>query len=57
MPTAAREFQVMVKPGGAVCNLDCTNCDCLVKDQLYPEGGPTISALDRSMVSSLGVSF
>jgi DNA repair photolyase len=26
MPTATREFQVMVKPGGALCNLDCTYC-------------------------------
>ena len=40
MPTATREFQVMVKPGGAICNLDCTYCYYLVKDKLYPGGGP-----------------
>ncbi len=40
MPTATREFQVMVKPGGAICNLDCTYCYYLVKDELYPGGGP-----------------
>ncbi len=37
MATASREFQVMVKPVGAVCNLDCTYCYYLKKQELYPE--------------------
>ena len=31
MLTASREFQVMVKPIGAVCNLDCQYCYYLRK--------------------------
>ena len=29
-------FHVMVKPGGAICNLDCEYCYFLSKEQLYP---------------------
>ena len=36
MVTATREFQVMVKPIGAVCNLDCGYCYYLEKKDLYP---------------------
>ena len=35
---ASREFQVFVKPGGAVCNLDCRYCYYLKKRHLYPKG-------------------
>jgi uncharacterized protein len=38
MATASREFQVMVKPAGAVCNLDCGYCYYLKKKDLYPKG-------------------
>jgi len=38
MGTASREFQVMVKPIGAVCNLDCGYCYYLEKKELYPKG-------------------
>jgi len=38
MVTASREFQVMVKPIGAVCNLDCSYCYYLTKSALYPKG-------------------
>ncbi len=38
MITASREFQVMVKPAGAVCNLDCGYCYYLAKQALYPKG-------------------
>ena len=31
------DFQVFVKPVGAVCNLDCQYCYYLEKQQLYPE--------------------
>lgn len=34
IPTA---FQVMVKPRGSICNLDCTYCYYLAKERLYPE--------------------
>ena len=37
MTTALREFQVMVKPIAAVCNLDCTYCYYLEKKDLYPK--------------------
>ncbi len=39
MNAASREFQVMVKPIGAVCNLDCRYCYYLEKKDLYPGGG------------------
>jgi serine-type anaerobic sulfatase-maturating enzyme len=38
MAAASREFQVMVKPAGAVCNLDCGYCYYLKKQALYPKG-------------------
>ena len=31
-----REFQIFVKPAGAKCNLDCSYCYYLEKDELYP---------------------
>ncbi|HYA36178.1 MAG TPA: anaerobic sulfatase maturase [Candidatus Binataceae bacterium] len=37
MKTASREFHIMVKPAGAVCNLDCSYCYYLSKADLYPE--------------------
>ena len=33
-PGAARRYHVMIKPVGAVCNLDCTYCYYLHKEQL-----------------------
>ncbi len=39
MALASREFQVMVKPVGAVCNLDCRYCYYLEKKDLYPHAG------------------
>ncbi len=36
MAAASREFQVMVKPVGALCNLDCSYCYYLEKKELYP---------------------
>ncbi|HXG52631.1 MAG TPA: anaerobic sulfatase maturase [candidate division Zixibacteria bacterium] len=38
METAAREFQIMVKTVGAICNLDCDYCYYLKKEDLYPKG-------------------
>jgi len=37
---ASREFQIFVKPFGAICNLDCGYCYYLKKSELYPKGGP-----------------
>ena len=34
---ASREFQIFVKPAGAICNLDCHYCYYLEKELLYPE--------------------
>jgi uncharacterized protein len=36
MPGAPSAFHVMVKPTGAVCNLDCEYCFFLSKEMLYP---------------------
>jgi len=36
MPGAPVAFHVMVKPTGAVCNLDCEYCFFLSKEMLYP---------------------
>lgn len=35
MDKASRSFQVFVKPGGALCNLGCSYCYYLKKEQLY----------------------
>jgi uncharacterized protein len=37
MPKARREFQIFVKPVGALCNLECHYCYYLQKEHLYPE--------------------
>ncbi len=37
MAKASREFQVFVKPGGPICNLDCHYCYYLKKERLYPK--------------------
>src|SRR5438309_4247468 len=34
--TSALSFQVMAKPTGPLCNLDCTYCFYLEKEKLYP---------------------
>ena len=39
MGTVSREFQIFVKPAGAVCNLDCQYCYYRDKRSLYPEAG------------------
>jgi uncharacterized protein len=36
---ASREFQIFVKPAGAVCNLDCRYCYYRDKSALYPDSG------------------
>lgn len=36
-PTS-RNFHVMAKPIGAICNLDCTYCYYLEKENLFPKG-------------------
>jgi uncharacterized protein len=38
MVKASRDFQVFVKPVGALCNLGCSYCYYLDKEHLYPEG-------------------
>lgn len=41
VPPAA--FHVMVKPRGAICNLDCTYCYYLSKERLYPDSDNRMS--------------
>ena len=36
-PPASHGFQIMAKPTGAICNLDCVYCYYLKKEDLYPE--------------------
>ena len=38
MTKVTREFQVFAKPVGSTCNLDCSYCYYLEKEQLYPKG-------------------
>ncbi len=38
MSTTRREFQIFVKPIGALCNLGCRYCYYLRKQSLYPKG-------------------
>jgi uncharacterized protein len=40
MVRASREFQIFVKPIGPVCNLSCSYCYYLRKEQLYPKAEP-----------------
>ena len=35
-PGAPPAFHVLAKPTGSICNLDCTYCFFLSKEQLYP---------------------
>ena len=59
MLTASREFQVMVKPIGAVCNLDCQYCYYLGKRDLYPKAGQFRMAddlLELYIVQHIGAS-
>jgi uncharacterized protein len=59
MPAASREFQVMVKPIGAVCNLDCGYCYYLKKKDLYPDAKLFRMAddlLERYIVEHIGAS-
>ena len=59
MISATREFQVMVKPIGAVCNLDCRYCYYLQKKELYPDAGPLRMAddlLERYIVQHIEAS-
>ncbi len=35
-PTAPRNFHVLAKPSGPICNLDCQYCFFLEKEALYP---------------------
>lgn len=35
-PIAPAAFHIMLKPRGAICNLDCTYCYFLSKERLYP---------------------
>ncbi len=40
MVKASRQFQIFVKPIGALCNLDCDYCYYLKKKHLYPDKEP-----------------
>ena len=39
MGKVSREFQIFVKPAGALCNLDCKYCYYRDKGTLYPDAG------------------
>ena len=55
---AAAEFQVFVKPVGALCNLDCHYCYYLSKASLYPAEGSSRmpdDLLERIIVEQIAV--
>ncbi len=37
LPRAPRSFHLLSKPTGAICNLDCSYCFFLSKEELYPD--------------------
>ena len=37
MQQRVANFQLMAKPSGSVCNMDCSYCFYLEKEHLYPE--------------------
>ena len=39
LPGAPAAFHLLAKPTGAICNLDCSYCFFLSKEELYP-GSP-----------------
>ena len=39
MTTISREFQIFAKPVGPICNLNCSYCYYLDKQNLYPDTG------------------
>lgn len=49
-------FSSIVKPTGAICNLNCSYCFFLSKDQLYPGSDPLMSeaALETYLSNFLG---
>jgi uncharacterized protein len=52
----SREFQIFVKPAGAVCNLDCKYCYYSDKRSLYPDAGAlrmTESLLEEFIVQQI----
>jgi uncharacterized protein len=48
MPQVSREFQILVKPIGSVCNLDCRYCYYLRKRDLYPDA--TTFRMDEALL-------
>ena len=49
-PLLSREFQVFVKPAGAVCNLDCQYCYYRDKRSLYPEA--SVARMPESLLEA-----
>jgi uncharacterized protein len=59
MEKTSREFQIFVKPVGALCNLRCKYCYYLEKKALYPDNGAFIMSddiLERYIVQHIGAS-
>ncbi len=58
MPSANCEFQVFVKPIGALCNLDCKYCYYLEKQDLYKKETPkmTEEVLEKYIIQHLEAS-
>jgi len=57
-PAARRDFHVMAKPTGALCNLDCAYCFFLSKQSLYPGGSCHMSdEVMESYIRLIGVNY
>ncbi|WP_233958789.1 anaerobic sulfatase maturase [Pectobacterium versatile] len=59
MSQSIANFQLMAKPSGSVCNIDCSYCFYLEKEHLYPErksrwkmNGDTLENYVRKTISS-----
>lgn len=57
MPDRISDYHLLVKPAGAACNLGCTYCFFLSKEQLYPRESPrmdeaTLEAYLRQLMES-----
>jgi len=46
-----KPFHIMAKPHGAICNLDCTYCYYLEKENLYPGSGREFRMADDVLAS------
>jgi sulfatase maturation enzyme AslB (radical SAM superfamily) len=52
-----KPFHIMAKPHGAICNLDCTYCYYLEKENLYPGSGREFRMADDVLETTSASTF